>query len=248
MDVIDLTVEEDQCSFEYTERDKIGSAPTGWLSSDQLDKEGNGYISVTGEMKKEIGFKKKEMKWISSLPMGLAITKQNKPTFSKEDCIVNSSLISKEELKYLKEKGLTIREYLFSVYDIILFPVFLPNHWSLFVWYIGSGSGLWHYDTLKTVEGEDLNFSGALEILNFLKWGGLLEEQDYRIHIPTWIPTQLGSWECGHYLLITVVNICICYMKTKNSATPPIDSRCSVDSYNTCSIIKLWGLLEDDPI
>lgn len=209
----------------------------GKLDSDVIDQEAEGYIRAAHEMSNN---RKKPMKWVSSLPLCLAMRKSYNEPISKIDCLIQSSLISRKEAVYISEKRMTIYDFLKGKYDTILFSVFGKEvgHWSLMIWYIGSERGFWHYDSLKC-EKRDANIDAASDIVIFLRWANVLPDISYDIKMPTWMPTQNGDWECGHYLVITVFVICMQYVQSGSCSTDIIQ-RQHVVRYNEKMIKSLW--------
>jgi len=212
------------------------------LNSDAIDTEAEGYINVAHDMCKG---SKKPMKWVSSLPLCLTMQKSAANWLTKEECLIQSSLLSKNEYALVQKRGCTIYEYLKSMYDTIFFSVFGEDvrHWSLLVWYIGKGKGFWHYDSLKCGK-EDTNIGTASDVVVFLRWAGVLPDSLYDIRMPTWMPSQPGAWECGHYVVITVFVVCMQYIQSGKDPTD-ILQREHTFRYNQEMIKSLWTQYSD---
>lgn len=218
------------------------------LNSDSIDAEARGYIRITEEMirkmfeKGELKQPKKCMKWVSSLPLTNAMTRMSHDiTPEKWRYLVKSSLISREEKRYIQTCDKDVLTYLREKYDVIMFSVYGSElkHWSLLVWYIGSENGFWHYDSLKHKGGIDWNLSTAESIVKFLHWTEVLPDKEYDIKMPRWMPTQPGGWECGHYCIITVFNLCLQYVETGSQPTSILEKD-RAGLYNEKTIRSLW--------
>lgn len=211
----------------------------GKLNSDAIDHEADGYTRVASSM---TDGKKKPIKWISSLSMCLAIRKLKDGLLrTEEEFLIQSGMITRMEAKWLrKQRGLRMYDFLKSNYDVILFSVFGKEHWSLLVWYIGSEKGFWHYDSLKDLyTGEDVNMKPATAIVAHLGWTNALPGDQCDVHMPKWMPSQPGGWECGHYVLMTVIFICTEYLKIVTMPTE-ILSKKYTQGYTPDNIKSMW--------
>jgi len=211
----------------------------GKLNSDAIDMEADGYIRVATGMSEG---RKKPMKWISSLSMCLAIRKLRAGLLkSEEEFLIQCSMLTRKEAMWIRtQRGMNVYDFLKDKYDTIFFSVFGVEHWSLLVWYIGSEKGFWHYDSLKNVfTGEDINMQPATEIVAHLGWANVLPVVRCDIHMPKWMPSQPGGWECGHYVLMTVIFICTEYLKTSSMPTETLTKEYTT-SYTPDNIKSLW--------
>lgn len=75
------------------------------------------------------------------------------------------------------------------------------NHWTI-LYYSKILNNIFHYDTKKDENGQDLNKIKFLEIKDFLlRWEIINHET--KIRKPTKeLPIQNGSWECGYFSIL----------------------------------------------